>query len=151
MLQAALVLRRAMVGTAESCTGGLLATWLTHLAGSSAIYAGGVSAYADRVKVAMLGVDETLLGVHGAVSGPVAEAMARGVRDRLDVTYGLSLTGVAGPGGGTLIKPVGTVYCGVASPRGVRSVALRLVGDRQAIREAAAGRALEELERELTS
>lgn len=140
---------QATVATAESCTGGLVATYLTHLPGSSAVYLGGVSAYANLVKTSLLGVPADLVAAHGAVSAPVAEAMAAGVRERLGATYGVALTGIAGPGGATADKPVGTVYLGVASPGRVRSVRLALAGDRAAVREAAAQAALRELLAEL--
>jgi len=132
----------ATVATAESCTGGLLATLLTELPGSSALYLGGVSAYANEAKVSLLGVDRTLIERCGAVSGEVAEAMALGVKRRLGSTYALSLTGIAGPDGGTKEKPVGTVFCGFASPAGVRAIQLSLTGDRSTIRRAAADGAL---------
>lgn len=142
--------KKVTVATAESCTGGLLATWLTDLAGSSAAYVGGVSAYANRAKVRLLGVSEILLAQHGAVSASVAEAMAAGVQQQLGSTFALALTGVAGPDGGTTAKPVGTVFCGIATPRGLRSVEMHLSGDRISIREQAARRALQELSYEIT-
>lgn len=130
------------VATAESCTGGLLATYFTHLPGSSRTYRGGVSAYANQVKEKLLGVAPELLAHHGAVSASVAEAMASGVRAQLTATYGISLTGIAGPDGGTEAKPVGTVYCGFASPSGVTSFLWQISGDREKIRLEAARRAL---------
>jgi PncC family amidohydrolase len=126
------------VATAESCTGGLLAFVLTRLPGSSDVYLGGVSAYANGVKVGLLGVGPDVLAAHGAVSGPVAEAMAAGVRAQTAATHAVAITGVAGPGGGTAQKPVGTVFVGVAGPGGTRSSHLMLSGDRDSIREAAA-------------
>lgn len=141
--------RRETVATAESCTGGIVATWLTHVAGSSAVYLGGVAAYANETKVKLLGVEPGLLASHGAVSAQVAEAMALGVRRALGATYAVSITGIAGPGGGTAAKPVGTVHCGIAGPKGVRSVEWHLSGDRAAIRTAAARGALDELWREI--
>lgn len=137
--------RKETAASAESCTGGLVASALTHLPGSSAVYCGGVSAYSNRVKVDVLGVPQILIDNLGAVSAEVAEAMARGVRDKLRADYALSITGVAGPQGGSAAKPVGTVYCGIAGPRGVRHVRWNLPGDREAIREASAQKALEEL------
>jgi len=146
-LQRAAEARNATLATAESCTGGLLATFLTALPGSSTTYRGGVSAYDNSVKEALLGVDPALLARHGAVSAPVAEAMARGARERLRATYAVSATGIAGPDGGTPAKPVGTVFCGLAGPGGVRHLALSLSGERTAIRLAAARAALEGLAR----
>lgn len=150
-IQEALLNRKETVASAESCTGGLVATALTHLPGSSSVYLGGVSAYHNRVKADVLGVSTQAIDSHGAVSPEVAEAMARGIRDRAGSTYAVALTGVAGPGGGTPTKPVGTVYCGVASPRGVRHLKWNLKGDRVAVRESAAERALEELYAEITN
>jgi PncC family amidohydrolase len=125
-LQQRLSARGETVATAESCTGGLLAVLLTHLAGSSAIYLGGVSVYANEAKIALLGIEPRLLDTAGAVSADVATAMARAARIRLGSTYAMSLTGVAGPDGGRPEKPVGTVYCGLASPRGARATLLAL-------------------------
>ncbi len=134
-----------VVGTAESCTGGLLATYLTHLPGSSAVYAGGVSAYANQVKTTCLGVDPGLLAAHGAVSPEVAMAMARGICERLAVDVAVSLTGIAGPAGGSQLKPVGTVYCGIAVRGRHRAVRFQLTGDRGEVRQGAAVAALREL------
>lgn len=150
-IQDGLQSRGATVATAESCTGGLVASLLTERAGSSAVYLGGVSAYANAVKTGLLGVPDALLTRHGAVSAEVAEAMARGARDRLGATYAVSLTGVAGPGGGSAEKPVGTVYCGVAGPRGAHAVRLNLTGERGAIRRGAAEAALRLLLTEITN
>src|SRR5262249_39665135 len=105
----------------------------------------GASAYANSAKTKLVGVNDMLLGQHGAVSAQVAVAMAEGIRERLGATFALSLTGVAGPEGGSPAKPVGTVFCGVASAKGARSVALQLSGNRGEIREQAARRALVEL------
>ncbi len=102
--------RGLRLATAESCTGGLVASRLTDVAGSSDVFAGAVVAYANDVKTGQLGVTESLLAEHGAVSAEVAEAMADGVRERLGVDVGIAVTGVAGPGGGTEAKPVGLVY-----------------------------------------
>jgi PncC family amidohydrolase len=108
------------LGTAESCTGGLVGHLITNLSGSSDFFLGGIIAYANEIKRDALGVPEDLLVAHGAVSSPVALAMAQGVRRALGVDVGVSVTGVAGPLGGTPEKPVGTVYIGVAGPEGER-------------------------------
>ena len=150
-IQAKLQLKGETVATAESCTGGLLAYLLTELAGSSAIYQGGVSSYANAVKVSLLGVAMDDIDRFGAVSAPVARAMAEGVKLRTGSTYALALTGIAGPGGGTKAKPVGTVFCGLATPASTQVLPLMLQGDRQAIRWAAAVAALSYLDQALSS
>jgi nicotinamide-nucleotide amidase len=133
------------VAVAESCTGGGLGARLTSLSGSSAYVLGGVISYADEVKRNVLGVDAALLRRHGAVSGPVAEAMAAGVRALVGSDWALSITGVAGPGGGTPEKPVGLVYVGLAGPAGAAAREHRLRGDRETIRDRSAALALHAL------
>jgi nicotinamide-nucleotide amidase len=122
------------VAVAESCTGGGLGARLTARPGSSAYVLGGVIAYSDEVKRDVLGVDPEVLRRHGAVSAPAAEAMATGARRLIGSDWALSVTGVAGPGGGTPEKPVGLVHLGVAGPDGASTRELRLRGDRDAIR-----------------
>jgi nicotinamide-nucleotide amidase len=109
-----LVRTGSTLAVAESCTGGLIAKRLTDIAGVSAHFLGGVVSYANQVKEALLGVPESLIETHGAVSAEVAMAMAAGVRERLGASLGLSVTGIAGPGGGSAEKPVGLVYLGLA-------------------------------------
>ena len=123
------------IGTAESCTGGLLAGRLTKLPGSSDVVEGGIVSYSNAVKARSLGVDEALLVAHGAVSAEVAAAMASGARERLGVDVGVSTTGIAGPGGGTPEKPVGLVFVAVEGPDGGLTRKLRLPGDRTRVRE----------------
>lgn len=106
------------VGTAESCTGGLIGAALTAIPGSSSVFHGGIIAYDNRIKTNLLGVSSELLEQHGAVSAEAARAMARGAIEKLDVDIAVSVTGIAGPGGGTEQKPVGTVYMGLAFLRG---------------------------------
>ena len=106
------------LAVAESCTGGALGAALTAVAGSSAVFAGGVIAYSNAVKHQLLGVPEALLDQHGAVSEPVAKAMAQGLRSRLHCDWGIAISGVAGPGGGTVEKPVGMVCLALAGPEG---------------------------------
>jgi PncC family amidohydrolase len=106
------------VATAESCTGGLVAHALTEVPGSSATFRGGVVAYANEAKVALLGVDADLIERHGAVSAEVAMAMAEGARRRLGTDLAVAVTGVAGPDGGTTAKPVGLAYVCAAGPDG---------------------------------
>ncbi|MEX1333801.1 MAG: CinA family protein, partial [Candidatus Limnocylindrales bacterium] len=109
-LQSVAIERGLTVGTAESCTGGLIGHALTAVPGSSEYYRGGVISYSDELKVGLLDVPPKLLERHGAVSEPVALSMAQGARIRLDVDYAVSVTGVAGPGGGSDLKPVGLTY-----------------------------------------
>lgn len=121
-----LIHRGETVAVAESCTGGLVAKHLTDPPGASAAVVGGVVAYANVVKTALLGVDPADIERHGAVSEVVARAMAEGVRARLGATWGLSTTGVAGPGGGSADKPVGTVHVAWAGPGGTEAERLDL-------------------------
>lgn len=131
------------VGTAESCTGGLIGHALTGIAGSSDYYRGGVISYSDELKADLLGVPVRLLEDHGAVSEAVARAMAEGARDRLGVDYAVSVTGVAGPGGGTETKPVGLTWVAVAGPQGQRARRHRWHGGRSSNKEHSAAAALE--------
>ncbi|MET0822333.1 MAG: CinA family protein [Aeromicrobium sp.] len=123
----------ATIATAESLTGGLVCASLVSVPGASDVVRGGVVAYSADVKIAMLGVDEALVAERGTVDADVAAAMATGVRDRLGATYGVSTTGVAGPGPSEG-KPAGTVHVAVAGPRGVETRLLTLSGDRDQIR-----------------
>lgn len=135
--------RGLTLATAESCTGGLIGEMITENPGSSAYYLGGVVSYANSAKVELLGVDQELLARHGAVSREVAEAMASGARARFGADIAISVTGIAGPGGGTPEKPVGTVWIGIASERGVHAQRHQLGRERQFIRQRAANIALE--------
>jgi competence/damage-inducible protein CinA-like protein len=127
--------RGLTVATAESCTGGLLTARLIGRPGSSAWVLGGVTAYANAAKERLLDVPAALLQEHGAVSAEVALALAEGARARFGADVGVGITGVAGPGGGTPEKPVGTVHLCVVGPDGVTARALRLSGSRTAVRE----------------
>lgn len=104
------------VGLVESCTGGLLSSWICERPGISSVYAGAVVSYARAVKEQVLGVPETLIKTHGEVSVPVAKAMAAGGRKALCCLWCVSITGIAGPGGGSTAKPVGTVCFAVSGP-----------------------------------
>ncbi|MBI4227109.1 MAG: competence/damage-inducible protein A [Candidatus Omnitrophica bacterium] len=131
------------VAVAESCTGGLIGHRLTRVPGSSAYFLGGAIAYANAVKTALIGVPAPLLRKHGAVSEAVAHAMAAGIRKTLKANYGLAVTGIAGPAGGTAEKPVGTVYLAVADAQRVVGRRLHLTGDRETIKARAAQAALD--------
>jgi nicotinamide-nucleotide amidase len=138
--------RGATVALAESCTGGLISKRLTDVAGSSAYFVEGFVTYSNASKERLLGVPKEMLAEHGAVSEPVARAMAEGVRKASGADYGLSITGVAGPGGGTEEKPVGLVYVGVADAKGAEAEELNLTAwarSRSSIRERSANRALD--------
>ncbi len=136
------------LAVAESCTGGLVLGRLTDVPGSSAWVAGGVVAYANDVKTAVLGVPAELIAAHGAVSEPVAVAMADGVRARLAAEIAVSVTGIAGPGGGSAEKPVGTVVVAVSGPASdVRTFAF--TGDREMVRRHSSAAALEMVRRTL--
>lgn len=136
------------LAVAESCTGGLLGARITAIPGSSDVFVGGVQAYENSAKIALLGVDPAQIIAHGAVSEEVAIAMARGVRIRLETDVGISITGIAGPAGGTPDKPVGTVWIALDGPK-PDTLGVRLFGDRAEIRERAAQAALDLLRRQL--
>lgn len=139
------------LSVAESCTGGTLGGMLTDIAGSSDYFWGGVISYDNSVKAGILGVNSEDLEKYGAVSSIVAEQMAVGVRKQLDTTWGLSITGIAGPGGGTETKPVGLVYVGLAGENGVESFEFQFnpVRGRSLIRHFSACNALDSLRRKL--
>jgi nicotinamide-nucleotide amidase len=141
--------RGLTVGVAESCTGGLLGARLTAISGSSDVLHGGVIAYHNDVKRSMLGVTEEALREHGAVSEEVARQMAAGARQVAAARVGLAITGVAGPGGGTEEKPVGTVWIAADIDGDVQTRLLRLWGDREEIRERSAQWTLELLRHRL--
>jgi nicotinamide-nucleotide amidase len=148
--QVAGLLAGRRIATAESCTAGMLAARLTELAGSSAYVAGGVVAYANEAKTDLLGVDPVLIETHGAVSEPVAEAMADGALSRFGADTAVAITGVAGPGGGTDEKPVGTVCFSVKLSDGSTDTrTMRLPGNRTDIRERSTTVAMHLLRRQL--
>jgi nicotinamide-nucleotide amidase len=124
------------VTTAESCTGGLIAGLLTAIGGSSDVVDGGAVTYSNTAKTRMLGVPAETITDHGAVSEAVALGMAEGARNTAGVDLAVAVTGVAGPGGGTATKPVGLVWFGLATPRGVLAESRIFPGDRTAIRMA---------------
>jgi nicotinamide-nucleotide amidase len=139
--------RRATLAVAESCTGGLLGERITSVPGSSDYFQGGFITYANRMKVDWLGVPEKIIDEFGAVSSEAAEAMARGARRRSGSTYALSITGVAGPDGGTVKSPVGTVYVGLADAGGCSVTHRQFIGDRARIRQFSTQMALDILRR----
>ena len=146
-----LVSSRASVAAAESCTGGLISKRLTDRAGSSQYFLGSVVAYQNDIKTSMLAVDPRVLEREGAVSRPVCETMAQAVKKQFSATYGISVTGIAGPDGGSDEKPVGLVYLGIAGP-GEDSVYVEkkvFAGERDLVRTQAATRALDLLRRNL--
>jgi nicotinamide-nucleotide amidase len=142
--------RGLTLGTAESCTGGLVGARLTDVPGSSDVFRGAIVAYSNEVKTAALGVGEELLAEHGAVSAEVAAAMAHGARRALGVDVVVSVTGVAGPDGGTPEKPVGLVFLHAAGPDGELARRLDFPGDRETIRTRAAVAALHLVRRLVT-
>lgn len=140
-----------MLAVAESCTGGLIGHRLTQVPGSSAYLDRVLVCYSDRAKTELLGVPPSLIARHGAVSVEVAAAMARGVRLRSGAGIGLSVTGIAGPGGGTERKPVGLVHIGLDSPTGRQTHTFRFHGTREAIKLRASQAALDILRKWLAA
>ena len=136
-------LTKKTLSVAESCTGGLLGHTLTNIPGSSGSFLGGVIAYQNGIKQKFLSVPESLLKTHGAVSEPVAMAMAAGARQKFKSDFGIGISGIAGPGGGTDQKPVGLTYIAVASPS--ESVCAKCIfkGTRLQIKKQAADKALD--------
>jgi nicotinamide-nucleotide amidase len=146
----ALRARRWLMASAESCTGGMIAAACTDLAGSSDWFERGVVSYSNAAKEALLGVPDVMLRQHGAVSEAVVRAMAEGMQRSSGVDLAVAVTGVAGPGGGTAAKPVGTVWFGFAQRRGdgalrIDSEQRRFDGDRAAVRRATVEHALRRL------
>jgi len=141
--------RGLTLATAESCTGGLVGHRLTGVAGSSAFFERGVVVYSNRAKEELLGVPAEILRTHGAVSGPCAEAMVRGICERSGAACGLSITGIAGPDGGTPTKPVGTVFIGLAVSGAVEARHFRFSGGRASVKWQSSQMALDMLRRSL--
>ena len=145
-LVAALVKQAQLVATAESCTGGMVAAAITDIAGSSAVFDRGFVTYSNTAKTEMLGVPTKLIMAHGAVSEAVAKAMAQGALKQSAATLAISITGIAGPSGGTETKPVGLVHFACATKRGKEWHEKKIfVGNRAAIRLAACDHALQML------
>jgi nicotinamide-nucleotide amidase len=141
--------RGLTLAVAESCTGGLVGHRLTSVAGSSAFFERGVVVYSNRAKEELLGVPADVIRVHGAVSRPCAEAMVRGICERSGAACGLSITGIAGPDGGTPTKPVGTVFIGLAVEGEVEARHFRFPGGRASVKSQSAQMALDMLRRAL--
>ncbi len=139
----------ATLAIAESCTGGLVAERITSVAGSSDYFVGGAVVYSNRLKTELAGVPAELIAAHGAVSEPVARALAQGARTRFGADFGLGVTGIAGPSGGSEDKPVGIVHLAVAGPHDVQHRVARFPGDRERIRHQASQLALDLLRRRL--
>lgn len=135
--------RGCTLSSAESCTGGLLGARITDVPGASSVYLGGIVAYANQAKSAILGVSTESLAAHGAVSEATARGMAEGCRRRFDSTVAISITGVAGPGGGTPTNPVGSVWIGLADADGSQAQHFVFGGNRAMIRERSVGKSLE--------
>ena len=139
------ILGKKTLSLAESCTGGLIGDRLTNIAGASAFFWLGVIAYDNQAKTKILGVSPALINKYGAVSAPVAEAMAQGVRKILNTDYGLSVTGIAGPGGGSKEKPVGLVFIALSTKNNTLVKKFLFKGTRLAIKKQAAQTALKML------
>jgi nicotinamide-nucleotide amidase len=137
------------VAVAESCTGGFLAHRITNVPGSSAVFLGGLVTYSNSAKEQLLGVPPGVITSEGAVSEPTARAMAEGARLRLGADYGVSLTGIAGPTGGTTAKPVGTVFIGLATPKSTYVKEFFNQYDRETFKLVSSQQALDLLRREL--
>jgi nicotinamide-nucleotide amidase len=144
-----LVMRQKSLAVAESCTGGLLAERLTRVSGSSSYFLGGAVCYTNAMKTRWAGVPADLIQAHGAVSGPVAQAMAEGVRVRAGASIGLGITGIAGPQGGSTEKPVGLVFIALADERGTQVREFRFPGTRDRVRHWATQMALEMVRRRI--
>ena len=136
-------LKGKTLATAESCTGGGIGSAITAVAGASKVYVGGVVSYTNDIKHRILGVDQAILDKYGAVSAPVAGAMASGVRDLMGADVAVSVTGLAGPGGDDFGNPVGTVCIGYADKHQRFAKQYRFYGDRDEIRQAAIRASLE--------
>jgi nicotinamide-nucleotide amidase len=142
-----LVMKQRTVAVAESCTGGMVAERLTRIPGSSNFFVGGVVCYSNELKTRLLGVPPEIIAAEGAVSKPVAQALAEGVRRRMGASIGLGITGIAGPGGGTPEKAVGLVFIALADERSTEVRRFQFPGDRERVRTWASVAALEMIRR----
>ena len=144
-----LTARKLTLATAESCTGGLISHTLTNIPGSSTFYLGGVIAYANDIKARFLGVRNDLIAKHGAVSEPVAKAMALGIQKKARADIGIAVTGIAGPTGGSKTKPVGLVFIAVSSLRKIEVKRFVFRGSRLSVKRQAAEAAMALIEETL--
>ena len=144
-----LEMKQATLAVAESCTGGMLGERITSVSGSSRSFLGGALVYSDALKTAFCDVPPQLISAHGAVSAAVAQAMADGIRRRTSATFGIGITGIAGPGGGSEEKPVGLVYVALSDAQGTECSENQFRGDRQKVRQWATQKALDMLRRRL--
>lgn len=144
-----LVMRQKTIAVAESCTGGLLSERLTRVPGSSSYFLGGAVCYSNGLKTKLAGVSPDMIQKNGAVSKPVAQALAEGIRVRTGASIGVGVTGIAGPGGGTTEKPVGLVFIALADDRGTQIREFRFPGDRDRIRNWATTAGLEIIRRRI--
>jgi len=144
-----LVMRQKTLAVAESCTGGLLAERLTRISGSSSYFLGGAVCYTNAMKTRWAGVPADLIQAHGAVSKPVAQALAEGVRARAGASIGVGITGIAGPTGGSDDKPVGLVFVALADERGTQVREFHFPGSRDRVRHWATQMALEMVRRRI--
>jgi nicotinamide-nucleotide amidase len=144
-----LQMRSATLAVAESCTGGLIGERITSISGSSRYFAGGALVYSNEMKTKLADVPKKLIQEHGAVSAEVAQALAEGIRKRCGATWGLSVTGIAGPTGGTPEKPVGLVYHAISNGEASEVVERRFMGDRERVRRWASQQALDLVRRKL--
>ena len=142
-----LMMKQKTVAAAESCTGGLLAERLTRTPGSSNYFLGGAICYSNELKTKLAGVPEVLIKENGAVSKPVAQAMAEGIRRRSGASIGIGITGIAGPGGDSAEKPVGLVFIALADEHGTQVREFRFPGNRERVRLWASTAALEMIRR----
>lgn len=144
-----LIQKSLTIAVAESCTGGLIGHMITSVPGSSAYFMGGIISYSNQAKCDLLSVSPDTLKQHGAVSHETAREMAKGVRERFNTDIGLSVTGIAGPDGGTKEKPVGTVFIGLAFDKEILSIKYLFRGTREEIKQQTAETALENIRRYL--
>lgn len=134
--------KKGTIAIAESCTGGLISHRITNISGSSEYFERGVVAYSNKAKIDYIGVSEEILSSCGAVSSETAMAMAYGIKKAANTTFGLAVTGIAGPGGGTAEKPVGLVFIAIAGPNGIEVTGSKFDGDRITIKVKTAEAAL---------